>query len=90
MRGRIALPKHFVRKFMRCVLSCFPKALECVHVLASLLIPGLGERSAQDNKRLQLVIEGRRYFELVLRVVVEMRSSPVSFGAPMASTSLPV
>jgi hypothetical protein len=45
---------------------------------------------AQDNKRLQLVIEGRRYFELVLRVVVEMRSSPVSFGAPMASTSLPV
>ena len=32
----------------------------------------------------------RRYFELVLRVVVEMRSSPVSFGLPIASTSLPV
>ena len=32
----------------------------------------------------------RRYLELVLRVVVEMRSSPVSFGLPMASTSLPV
>jgi len=32
----------------------------------------------------------RYYFELVLRVVVEMRSSPVSFGSPMASTSLPV
>ena len=30
------------------------------------------------------------YLELVLRVVVEMRSSPVSFGSPMASTSLPV
>jgi hypothetical protein len=89
MRGRIALPKHFVRKFMRCLLSCFPKALECVRVLASLSL-GLGERSAQDNKRLQLGIEGRRYFELVLRVVVEMRSSLVSFGAPMASTSLPV
>ena len=32
----------------------------------------------------------RRYFELVLRVVVEIRSSPVSFGLPIASTSLPV
>ena len=32
----------------------------------------------------------RRYFELVRRVVVEMRSSPVSFGLPMESTSLPV
>jgi hypothetical protein len=30
------------------------------------------------------------YFELVLRVVVVTRSSPVSFGWPMASTSLPV
>ena len=30
------------------------------------------------------------YLELVLRVVVEMRSSPVSFGLPIASTSLPV
>jgi hypothetical protein len=72
---------------MRVVL--FREALECVRVLASLLIPELGER-AQDNKRLQLGIERRRYFELVLRVVVEMRSSPVSLGAPMASTSLPV
>ena len=33
----------------------------------------------------------RRYLELVLRVVVvEIRSSPVSFGLPIASTSLPV
>jgi hypothetical protein len=30
------------------------------------------------------------YFELVLRVVVEIRSSPASFGSPMASTALPV
>jgi len=30
------------------------------------------------------------YFELVLRVVVVTRSSSVSFGLPMASTSLPV
>jgi hypothetical protein len=32
----------------------------------------------------------RRYFELLLRVLVVTRSSPVSFGSPMASTSLPV
>ena len=33
----------------------------------------------------------RRYLELVLRVVVvEIRSSPTSFGLPIASTSLPV
>ena len=30
------------------------------------------------------------YFELVLRVVVETRSSETSFGLPIASTSLPV
>jgi len=30
------------------------------------------------------------YLELVLRVVVVTRSSPVSFRSPMASTSLPV
>ena len=32
----------------------------------------------------------RRYFELVLRVVVVTRSSEISFGLPIASTSLPV
>jgi hypothetical protein len=34
-------------------------------------------------------IENVAYFELVLRVVVEIRSS-TSFGLPIASTSLPV
>ena len=46
----------------------------------------------RGSSRLPNALPGieRRYFELVLRVVVVTRSSPVSFGLPMASTSLPV
>jgi hypothetical protein len=73
---------------MRGALFYFAKALECARVLASLLLRELCKRFAQDDKRLRLA--RARYLELVLRVVVEIRSSPVSFGSPMASTLLPV
>ncbi len=44
----------------------------------------------RDSSRLPRPGIQRPYFELVLRVVVEIRSSETSFGLPIASTSLPV
>lgn len=52
---------------------------------ARLNMTKIGSRELANAPSLNVV-----YFELVLRVVVEMRSSDTSFGLPMASTSLPV
>jgi len=46
-------------------------------------------RFAQDGNSNDKLLD-IHYLELVLRVVVETRSSDTSFDLPMASTSLPV